>query len=48
MTYWDRLVLEYPDMAKHSPIEMQVKCPCSWGYEKKQKGFCATMKNCEE
>lgn len=48
MTFWDRLILEYPDMAKHSPVEIRVKCPSNWGYEKMQKGHCRSMKTCEE
>lgn len=47
MTFWGRLLLEYPDMAKKRPDDKRVKCPCSWGYEKKERGLCLRMPSCE-
>lgn len=47
MTFWDRLVLEYPEMRKKSPMDKAVKCPCSWGYERKPRGLCVSMKSCD-
>lgn len=48
MTYWQRLCIEYPDMEKYGMKHKKVKCPCSWGYEKNEKGACQARKSCEE
>lgn len=47
MTFWARLMVEYPDMGHMNPANKMVKCRCSWGYEKKERGLCMTMPSCE-
>ena len=46
MTYWEKLCIEYPDLAKYGCEDKRIKCPCTWGYEMKIKGACRLQKNC--
>lgn len=48
MTFYERLVIEYPEMKKYGSSHKAVKCPSCWGYEERIKGECARRKSCEE
>lgn len=43
MTYWQRLLTEYPDMQGLRPESKEVRCPSNFGYEVKQRGMCQKM-----
>ncbi len=47
MTYWQKLVAQYPDLEKYGPKNKKVKCPSSWGYEERIKGECSKEPSCE-
>ncbi len=46
MTYWQKLCIEYPDMAKYGPENKKVKCPSIWGYEERINGECQRRPSC--
>lgn len=48
MTFWEKLISEYPDMKEYTKQSKATKCPSSWGYEVRQKGMCWQKVNCEQ
>ena len=48
MTYWQKLISQYPEMEEYGAQSKDVKCPCTWGYEQKIKGQCLKMRSCEQ
>ena len=47
ITFWQRLMMDYPDLRELTPNDKQVRCPVNYGYEVKQRGQCTQM-SCEQ